>query len=134
MCPFWLKAQGLNDMCIFKLMNLVKMTYLIIYWIENLVKTKTWPPCMTGHESVGYFSHVNMILFWGFGFFLGAHQLSSCIWQILCYHCLLVIVMTTSRRLVSLGRKLFFWCIMWNMLTTNNGWPRTLQTFNGEGE
>jgi hypothetical protein len=38
MCPFWLKAQGLDDMCIFKLMNLIRMTYLTIYQVENLVK------------------------------------------------------------------------------------------------
>ncbi len=34
----WLKAYGLNDMYIFLLMNLTKMTYLIIYQIEHPMK------------------------------------------------------------------------------------------------
>ncbi len=33
-------------------------------------------------------------------------KFSSCKQQILCYHCLLVVAMTASRRLVSLGTKL----------------------------
>jgi hypothetical protein len=41
-----------------------------------------------------------------FVFVLSGRQLFSCKRQFLCYHCLLVVAMTASKRLVSLGRKL----------------------------
>jgi hypothetical protein len=37
-CSFSLIVYDLNDMCIFLLMNLIRMTYLTIYQIEHPIK------------------------------------------------------------------------------------------------
>jgi len=40
MFPFWFKAPGLNDMCIFKVMNLIKMFDYLSNWTFGQVKQK----------------------------------------------------------------------------------------------
>jgi hypothetical protein len=66
--------------------------------------------CVTRHEiSWTFFScehnFVSRVLVFLF-FCLSSCQLSSCKQHILFYHCLLMVAMTISRILVSLGRKL----------------------------
>jgi hypothetical protein len=48
----------MNEMCIFKLLNLIRMTYLIIYQIEHPIKLNTLVKMANGFYSNGTFSQV----------------------------------------------------------------------------
>ncbi len=86
------------------LMLTMRITLRIEKWNddENSLQIILW----LDRELVAYISCEHYFVL-GFKFFVcSCHQLSLCRWRGLCYHWLLVIVMTTWKRLVSLGRKL----------------------------
>ncbi len=72
--------------------GLVGFSYEVVVWLDR--------------KSIAYLSCEHYFVS-GFRFFVLSHrQLSLCKQRSLCYHCLLVVVMTPWKTLVSLGRKL----------------------------
>jgi hypothetical protein len=105
-----LSARNQPIICLLSLMELDLICGGVTRMVWLIQKWSFWDllGCFVTGQKVNwiFLSCEHDFVFRVFIFVLNGRQLSSCRRRILCYHCLLVVEMTTSRRLVSLGRKL----------------------------